>query len=351
MTSLKHDIDFTILTIAHQENLPAYEVYDDIPVYRKPYLFSLSRSKYSVQIIIALLMMAKNYDTILLNSPSSNIFPFAIIAKLFGKKLLIYHQADIVLPRGILNKTIDGIFFVSTFLAFGLANKVSTFTKDYALHSPLLRPFMHKFTPLIPPILFRKAEAVKSDKIDTIKKLRKNYTVLLGFAGRFVEEKGFDILFQAIPLLIKKYPSLHFVFAGETQVTYENFFYKNEDLFNKVKKYITFLGLLNDQELKTFYTSIDFIVVPSRKECFNLVQAEAMVLGTPTIISDIPGGRYLVKHSQFGRLFKSEDPVDLAEKIIDGLTHETQIKTHHKDLLKLLNNTEHINAFKQFILS
>ena len=43
----------------------------------------------------------------------------------------------------------------------------------------------------------------------------------------FVEEKGFDILLQAIALLEKKRDDLHFVFAGATEIDYEDFFKKN----------------------------------------------------------------------------------------------------------------------------
>ena len=64
-------------------------------------------------------------------------------------------------------------------------------------------------------------------------------------------------------------------------MSYENFFSKNRGMFDHVKEHMTFFGLLDDVSLEHFYKGIECIVVPSRSDCFNLVQAEAMLCGYP----------------------------------------------------------------------
>jgi SAM-dependent methyltransferase len=54
------------------------------------------------------------------------------------------------------------------------------------------------------------------------------------------------------------------------------------------------------------------LALPSRSDCFELVQAEAMLCGTPVVASDIPGAREAVRRTGMGRLVAAEDPAALA---------------------------------------
>src|SRR6185437_3665471 len=231
--------------------------------------------------------------------------------------------------------------------SFMLADKVSTYTADYARHSRVLRPFLKKFTPVLLPVIFQSKNG-NERSLEKIEKLQKQKKIIFGFAGRFVEEKGFDILFRAIPKILEKLPNAHFVIAG-AQMSYEDFFGKNKSLFEKVKNHLTFLGLLNDAELKGFYSGIDAILVPSRSDCFNLVQAEAMLCGTPALVSNIPGLRHLVKESGFGLLYTSESPAALAQAIIHFEKEKTEIVKNVKKLRELLDYETLVKKATDFI--
>ncbi len=347
--SLQNEFDVTVLTVRFDKKLQEKELLEKILIIRSDFLFTISRSKYSIAIIWDFLKRVARSDVVFVNSPSANIFFFAIISKLFHKKLLIFHQGDLVLPLGFKNKLIEKIFKASSFIAFSLADKLSTYTSDYAEHSIVLNPFLSKFTALILPVYSQNSNASISKRITTITDLKKKNKILFGFAGRFVEEKGFDILFNAISLLVPNLPNVHFVFAGQKYMPYEFFFTKHKDRFEKVKQYITFLGLLDDYELKEFYKNIDFIIAPSRSDCFNMVQAEAMLYGTPAIVANIPGLRYLVSESGFGVLFKTEDAQDLADKISQALKNKHAIMKAEKKILSLLDNEKNVNKIRDFI--
>jgi glycosyltransferase involved in cell wall biosynthesis len=345
--TLQNDFSITVLTVRFEPKLSRIEKIGKISVLRSAYFFTISRSHYSIAIIWDFLKLASNNDCILINSPSANILLLSILSKLLGKRLLIFHQGDLILPAGFMNRLIEKVFDFSCFVSFSLADKVSTYTADYAKHSRTMHAFLQKFTPVIPPVLQSPLKNT-TKTLTEIENLKKQKKILFGFAGRFVDEKGFDILFEAIPMVMKQLPNAHFVIAGK-EMSYENFFSKNSKTFNHVKENLTFLGLLDEEALQHFYLGIECIVVPSRSDCFNLVQAEAMLCGTPAIVTDIPGLRYLVKESGFGMLFKKNDPADLAEKIVTLVGNKVAIMKSERKAKDILDQKKNVEKAREFI--
>jgi len=362
--ALKSKIEFTVLTVKHKKNLKKEENWKGIKIIRVSYLIKISRAFYSLSMISRFIKEVENYDIIFINSPLSNMLPISLITKLFGKKLLVFHQGDLILPKGIANRLIEKVFDFSALISFILADKVSTYTKDYAENSRVLKFFLGKFTAIIPPMeQVARVEGISQAHSDFSslplvasncgKEIRdriwnKNY-IIFGFAGRFVQEKGFDILLNAIPQVIKKIPNAWFVFAGETNIAYENFYEQNLDRIKKLRKHLTFLGLLKDKDLAQFYQIIDFIVIPSRSDCFNLVQAEAMMFGKPSIAADIPGLRVLVKKTGFGKLFRQGSSDDLAAKIIEAVKQKKLIRKNYSKVLEILDSQKNAQIFEKFI--
>lgn len=339
--SVKDEFDITVLTVQHEKKLRLYEEMDSVRVIREPYIFTISRSKYSLSMVYKFMAIIRDYDAIFINSPCANILFIALITKLLRKKLLIFHQGDLTLPKGIINRFIEEVFNVFSFIAFSLADKIATYTKDYARHSRVLKSFLYKFYPLLLPIYL--------DKVPKSFKTKNDSRILLGFAGRFVEEKGFDILFSSIEKVKAAIPNVRFIFAGETHMPYENFFHKKLESYEKVKSDIELLGLLDKAGLTKFYQKMDFIIIPSRSDCFNLVQAEAMLAGTPCITSDIPGLRYMVQKTGFGVLFQKEDPDELADKILYAIAHRQEIMLSYAKVIAILNNTANAAKIRAFI--
>ncbi|MEO8581256.1 MAG: glycosyltransferase family 4 protein [Patescibacteria group bacterium] len=328
-TALTKKYEIEVLTVKHQSKLKKREQVNDFWIQRSRPLLEFSRVFYSPGIIARTWKKARQVDTVFINSPCTNILPCTLIAKLLGKKVVIFHQGDLNLPAGFMNRILELVFNLMTLTAFGLADRLSTYTKDYAQHSRVMRYYLYKTVPTILPI---------PTKIDAkiLAKPKTNH-LTFGFAGRFVEEKGFDILFQAIPEIVEQLPGARFVFAGQTKMQYEKFYEKHLNEIKKVKRHIDFLGLLNEEELSKFYRSLDFFLLPSRSECLGLVQAEAMLQGTPVICSDIPGSRQLVKKTKFGSLFESENASDLADTIIQAVAQREMIMKNKLQASKLLD--------------
>ena len=63
----------------------------------------------------------------------------------------------------------------------------------------------------------------------------------------------------------------------------------------------------------------DYLLIPSRVEPLPTVAIEAMMMSTPSILSDICGVRYYLTHGENAFLFRSEDVTALTTAINDAV--------------------------------
>ncbi len=310
-----------VLTVRYSEALAADEEIDGVRIHRSPYAFGISRTQYSPQMVLDLIRRLPPCDTVMVNSPCSNILFVALAARLAGKRLIVFHQGDLILSRhaasAVGSAAIERLFDVFTWGAMALAHRVTTYTDDYARHSRVMRPFVAKCTPFIPPIRVPCGEgACAGTTRPVLARMKEEGARLVGFAGRFVEEKGFDLLLRAAPIVRAEVPEARFVFAGEINVHYEQCFERHRAAIAALGDGVVLLGLLQDGALRAFYESLDLFVLSSRSECFGLTQVEAALLGVPLVVADIPGARTLVKETGCGRLVPPENPAALAAAIV-----------------------------------
>ncbi len=324
---IKQGYDVTVLTTQFDSKNPLHEEYQGLHIIRSPYQFRISRTHYSFSILAEFIKRVRNFDIVVINSPNSNILFLTILARLFGKQCIIYHQGDLTLPKltgnRFANTMIQLIFDCLTLPSMLMANIVSTYTADYAKNSRVMKYSMKKFRAYIPRYQLSSELASEQFK-HTIENLQKNY-LLIGFAGRFVEEKAYDVLLRAIPEVVKTIPNAHFVFAGKTTIDYEPFYDYVKPLIEHVKDHVTFLGLLDQGDYRLFYSSLETFVISSRTDCFPTTQIEAVIQHVPTVCTNIPGARMLVQETGYGEIVHTEDHMSLVHGII------TLIHNHEKD--------------------
>jgi glycosyltransferase involved in cell wall biosynthesis len=118
-------------------------------------------------------------------------------------------------------------------------------------------------------------------------------------------------------------PKVKVLFAGEYQhVIGERTYRKQiEPLMEGLGDHWTFLGVLNPEQMATFFSACDVTVLPSinRTESFGLVQVESMLCGTPVVATDLPGVRVPVRVTNMGRIVPSRNAEALAEALLDVL--------------------------------
>jgi glycosyltransferase involved in cell wall biosynthesis len=137
-------------------------------------------------------------------------------------------------------------------------------------------------------------------------------TVKLLFVGRLFPEKSVDTIIKAMPHIVKKYPNTHAMIVGHGHQRE-----KLEKLVDElgVKKFVTFLGLVSDEDKVLAYNGSDIFVLPSLAELEGMVVLEAMACGKPVLISDSPmsASKFFVDGNGF--LFETKNHKDLAEKV------------------------------------
>jgi glycosyltransferase involved in cell wall biosynthesis len=151
-------------------------------------------------------------------------------------------------------------------------------------------------------------------------------------AARFASEKGVEVLLDALPVILKKYPQAQVLFAG----TYQNVMGEqaySDRLMPRIREYELqghwkFLGNLDPVQMAAFYPNLDVITVPSLNstEAFGLVQIEAMMKGVPSVPSALPGVRQPVMMHGMGVVSEIGNSESLANAILEVLDHKEKYR-------------------------
>lgn len=138
--------------------------------------------------------------------------------------------------------------------------------------------------------------------------IEKNYKNVVSFVGKLTEFKGVDILLNAV----SKYEDNDTItlIAGDGEL--------RDNLENQAKQLkirnVKFLGNQPQNKLNEIYNVAICSCVPSRREPFGLVAAEAMLCGTPVIATN-EGGLPDFVTEDVGILVNTEDPEALAQAV------------------------------------
>lgn len=325
----------TVLTTKHEKFLKGQEKINGVKVIRKPVLFRVSRTLISPLYIASFLSEIFKTDIIVVYLPFAEVLIASIFAKILGKKIFLVHNGDLVLPKSnIFNSFIEWLYYFSTTIALFLCTKIIIQTKDYAYQSNVLSRFQDKWSVILPlyPVL-----SPQKDTVERVKARIGRAWPIIGFAGRFVYEKGFDLLFQAIPIVRKAYPDAIFVFAGETRISYESFFQVNTSFVEDNKNALLLLGKLTEKEMGSFYSILDVFVISSRSDCFPSVLVEAMKAGVPSVVTDIPGARWSVLQSGMGLVVSPDNFHDIGQGIIRVIKQRSHFLKRHDILLRIFD--------------
>jgi glycosyltransferase involved in cell wall biosynthesis/SAM-dependent methyltransferase len=305
----------TVLTLRHEPTLPEEETVNGVRVVRVKPIARLSRGMIAPTFPAAAVRLIAAHDVVQIHTPLLESLLVALLCRRARRPLVLTHHGDLVLPAGAANRIIEHV--VSAFMsqAGRLADRVTAYSRDYAEQSDFLAPFYPKLSYIYPPV-----ELPQPDR-DAAARWRCELGLesrrLVGFAGRFVEEKGFDYLLRAIPHLVAAEPAAHLVYAGDHHVVYERFYDRCRPLLDAHADRVSFVGLVRDRgRMASFYAMCDAFALPSRTDCLGLVQIEAMLCGTPVVAPDIPGAREPVRLTGMGRLVAARDPAALAGGLI-----------------------------------
>jgi glycosyltransferase involved in cell wall biosynthesis len=126
--------------------------------------------------------------------------------------------------------------------------------------------------------------------------------VVIGFGGRLAPQKRPEDIIRAAARIVPDHPDAAFVIAGEGSRRFE---YEQLARSLGVGDAVHFVGYVAD--MRSFYASVDVVVLPSRSEgCPNVV-LESMAMRRALVVSDSSGSREVVTDSVNGLIFPIGD--------------------------------------------
>jgi glycosyltransferase involved in cell wall biosynthesis len=316
--------EVTVLTTQYDKSLPLAEQLDGVRVIRLPVALRVSKGTLAPTFgIVSTRLVARN-DVVQLHLPQFDAPGVAFRARLFGKPAVLTYHCDLHLPPGLFNRVVNLVVQFQNNMAALLANAIVTYTQDYADHSAYLSRYKSKLTPFLPPVVLPSAKPEAVAAFAAAHRTRERKPVI-GMVTRFAAEKGVEVLLDALPAVLKKYPQAQVLFAGQYQNVMGEQVYADR-LMPRIKQYEEqgywkFLGNLSQLELAAFYPNLDVLAVPSLNstEAFGLVQVEAMMNNVPCVASALPGVRRPVQMHEMGLVVPVGDSAALAEALLTVL--------------------------------
>ncbi len=339
---VKRGHQVTVMTTQFDPSLPQEEMMDGVKVIRVPVIARVSKGVLAPTFGLVATKLVWQHDVVQMHLPQFDAPGVALRARLFRKPAVLTYHCDVQLPQGFFNRIVNAVVDFQNNMAGILANHIVTYTQDYADHSPYLSKYASKLTPILPPVLLPDSspEAVTSFAQTNLVHERKP---VIGVAARFASEKGVEVLLDALPIILQKYPHAQVLFAG----TYQNVMGEqaySDRLMPRIHEFEIaghwkFLGNLNPVQMSAFYPNLDVITVPSLNstEAFGLVQIEAMLNGVPSVPSALPGVRQPVKMHGMGVVSEIGNAHSLAKSILEVLDNKEKYRGDIEAIKKAYN--------------
>ncbi len=313
LPDLPEKIHVTVLTFKHDSSLADQETIDGVRVVRMPFLTRLSKGFISPQSLLFFWRELKTHDVLLINLPSVEGLPAALLAKCMRKKVIVLFHCDITLKNNFLEKILSWLVRSVVIVQLWLSQRIIAYTKDYIESLPYAKIFATKTSYCLPPVAH---ESVDEAYFKQLKQLKKS-AYWVGCVGRIAREKGIEYAIEAVRLMPKT-ATLVLVGPKGNEVAGEaRYFARINDLLTRYKIPHLLLPTLRGAKLAALYRSLDILLLPSlnQTEAFGMVQAEAMLQGTPVVATNLPGVRATIKATGTGIVVEPKNAQALAYAI------------------------------------
>ena len=130
--------------------------------------------------------------------------------------------------------------------------------------------------------------------------------------------KGFHLMLEGFKEIVKKYPDAKLYTTGKNPLTLKGKDKLKQSFYSKylgklIKKYklednVEFLGFLSEEKMVERMLKSHVFVSPSSIENSPNSVGEAMILGVPTVSSDVGGVKNMLTHGQEGFIYPADEP-------------------------------------------
>ena len=343
----------TVLTSHYDRALPYREEMDGAQVIRPAVWLRLSKGVLMPGFFWRAARLLHQHDLLYLHLPQFEASAVAAYARLVARKPTVTsYQCDIELPGGIASTIFGVAISLSHHLTARCSHRIVATSRDYAEHSGFLQRYKSKLLAVYPPCPTPRAG--EGEPLD----LRQRYGLgdgpIVGFLGRFAEDKGVGYLIEAVPEVLRSFPEARFVLAGQREKVFgERVYERLRPGIAALGDRLVFPGQLPSAQLAEFYSACDVLVLPSinATESFGMVQVEAMLCGTPVVASDLPGVREPVRATGMGEIVAPRDVSGLAAAITKVLSDRASYVKPYEQISQTFNATEAVDFYEDLFFS
>jgi glycosyltransferase involved in cell wall biosynthesis len=164
------------------------------------------------------------------------------------------------------------------------------------------------------------------------------------FVGRLHTVKGVKYLIESMKIIKIDFPNIELILVGDGEEKC-----KLESLVKQfnLSEYVSFVGIVPNQQIPKCMIESDIFVLPSLSEGFGIVILEAMASGLPIVASNVGGIPYLVQNEINGFLVEPKNPDQIAEKVLHLLKNDKLMQDISDNNRKFVTKYE----WKEIVLS
>jgi glycosyltransferase involved in cell wall biosynthesis len=243
-------------------------------------------------------------NVIILGLPS-DVKTAGFAAKLAGAKKIIYRRGTALpVKNSFLNR------FIFQYIVTDVITNSLDIKRKFLEHNPKLFPTQRIH------IIYNGVEINENILANQPKLNGHGKPIVIGNAGRLVEQKGQKYLIELASLLKKQNIDFKIKIAGKGIL--KNSLYQYAKKLNVLEN-IDFLDFMSD--MGSFFKSIDIFVLPSIHEGSANIVIEAMAYSKPVVAFNISSMPELIENHQTGFLVPFGDIHQLAERVTFLIDH------------------------------
>ena len=258
----------------YQEGLPAYDVIDAVPVYRKIRGWHLFEITYMLSVLIFLFRHRKQFDVICCFGLYLFTAPAVLFSRTFGKRVFFRLECagEFGDFKSISQLKLKNLILRCAQWADGII-AISNEIEQELMSNGFLRKKIHRIPNSVDTTIFYPRSPAHTES-----------SPIISYIGRLSKQKGLDTLVKAINHLQGRLSLFKVFIVGEGEL--------KPMLQEKVREYgledkISFTVAIPN--VADYYQQSRIIVMPSYYEGLPLVLLEAMACGVPVIASRVGG--------------------------------------------------------------
>lgn len=336
----------SIVTSQHDRALPKREKVAGVTVVRTRATVKVSKGILMPFYPFRLARELHRHDVLLLNLPQLES-PFAAVYARFVTRtpIVTICHCDIDLPPGVARTLFMPLIRLAHLVTGALSSVIVVNSQDYAQNSRFLRRFAKKVIVSAPPCVLVEGDTAALGAAPSI-----SGSPVIGFVGRFAEEKGITYIVDALPRILERAPNAQMVFVGEWEhVVGERVYDKLKDRLAALSDHVTLTGVVSDATLAAYFRAFDVLLLPSvnSTESFGMVQVEAMLAGTPVVASNLPGIREPVLATGMGELVPARDSRAIAEAVIRVTSNRESFSRPREAIERIFGRERAVDFFER----